>query len=183
MSKQGKIRVEFTASCRALMDKVQLSPELAGAAINHRHQELMDRRGTRLVACHWLSDDRVILVDGEVTEPAFPPSTRQIEEVIAQVVLGLRPTLPAGQLTCEMDAEYVLAIVAESFGIPLACDPDEPLSTLYSGPGVKDRVVVYSGCIPPPFWLLGSFDAEESHCEYVWAFRPDRYQNWLEAEY
>lgn len=28
--------------------------------------------------------------------------------------------------------------------------------------------------------LLGSFDPEEEHCEYVWAFRPDRYRTWLE---
>ncbi len=177
MTEQDKIRVTFTPECRALMDQIRLSPELVGAAIHQRHQELRDHRGTRLIACHWLSADRLILVDGEITRT---PSGA-IDVVTVQVVLGLRSTLPAGTLTRQMDAEYVLAVVAESFGIPLACDPDEPLSTLYSGPGRKEQVVVHSGCIPPPFWLLGSFDEEESHCEYVWAFRPDRYQTWLEG--
>jgi hypothetical protein len=182
MTKQGKIRVTLSASCRTFMDEAGLSTQLADVAVNHRHEELVDRRGTRLIACHWLSDERILLVDGDVprSEPAGKHEPASIEELVAQVVLDLRRDLPAGRLVRAMDAEQVLAMVAESFGIPLVCDPDEPLSTLYSGPGCRDRVVVHSGCIPPPFWLLGSFDPEEEHCEYVWAFRPDRYRTWLE---
>lgn len=183
MAEQGKIRVAFSDSCQTLMEETGLSQQLADTAVNHRHEELRDRRGTRLIACHWLSDDQILLVDGAISrpEPALKHEPTLIKELTAQVVLDLRRDLPAGRLARAMDTEQVLAIVAESFGIPLVCDPDEPLSTLYSGPGREDRVVVHSGCIPPPFWLLGSFDSEQEHCEYVWAFRPDRYRTWLEV--
>ncbi|MEN6497750.1 MAG: hypothetical protein ABFD16_25915 [Thermoguttaceae bacterium] len=180
----AKVRVKFTPQCQGLVEKELLSPRLVAIAINDRHQELIVNHGTRLVACHWFSDDLAILVDSEVTEAgdAFELGPLPIEEVTAQVVLSLRPELPAGHIDREMDVEDLLAIVAESFGIPLTCDPDEPLSTLYSGAGREDAVVVHSGCIPPEFWLIGSFDPHETHCELVWAFRPDRYRTWFESE-
>jgi len=165
------------------MEQVGLSPELADAAVNDGQREFVDSGDTRLVACRWLSDDRIILVDSEVIQAERKPGPggMQIEEVAAHAVLDLRPELPAGRLDREMSTEHVLAVVAESFGIPLTCDPDEPISTLYSGPGSEDRVVVHSGCIPPPYWLIGSFDPRKSYCEHVWAFHPDRYRKWAQA--
>ena len=163
------------------MEQDGLCGELAEAAVNDGHRETVDARDTRVIACQWLPDDRIILVDSEVAraERKCEGGGAGIEAVTAHVVLGLRAELPGGRLDPEMDAEHVLAVVAESFGIPLTCDPDEPISTLYSGPGSEDRVVVHGGCIPPPYWLIGSFDARRSYCELVWAFRPDRYRSWM----
>lgn len=180
----AEIRVRFTPQCRGLVETEILSPSLVEIAVNDRHQELMVNHGTRLIACHWFSDDLAILVDSEVTkadgEAELSPTP--IEEVTALVVLCLRRELPAGPIDRAMDVDQVLAVVAESFGIPLTCDPDEPLSTLYSGSGSEETVVVHSGCIPPEFWLIGSFDPRQSQCELVWAFRPDRYRTWFESE-
>jgi hypothetical protein len=177
------IRVKFTPQVRALMRRANLSPKTAALAVNQPHRQLTDRRGTRLVACHWLSNDSAILVDSEITkaegEPGHGPI--QIEEVVARVVLGLRPELPLGRISRDTDLDHLLAVVAENFGLPLTCDPDEPLSTLYSGTGGKERVLVHTGCIPPEFWLVGSFDPDKAYCEFVWAFRPDRYRAWSKA--
>jgi hypothetical protein len=49
------------------------------------------------------------------------------------LVLALKPDLPAGRISRESDIEESLALVAESFGVPVRCHPDEPWSTLYSG--------------------------------------------------
>jgi len=178
------IYVDFTPECGAFMQQAGLAEKLAEAAVNRGRRETVDVRETRLLACQWLPDERIVLVDGDVkcTEPNPASGGDRIESVTARVVLSLRAELPGGRIDPEMDAVDVLAAVAESFGIPLTCDPDEPISTLYSGPGNRDRVVVHSGCIPPPYSLIGSFDARESYCEFVWAFRPDRYLNWMAIE-
>ncbi len=178
------IRVDFTPECRAFMQQAGLSEELARAAVNGWCRETIDTRSTRMIACQSLPDERIVLVDADANrdEPNPKSSVDRIESVTARVVLSLRAELPGGQLTPEMDAVDILAVVAESFGIPLTGDPDEPISTLYSGRCDGDQVIVHSGCIPPPYWLVGSFAPEESYCEFVWAFRPDRYLSWLATE-
>ena len=50
------------------------------------------------------------------------------------LVLAFTPDLPAGRITREHDLDSLLALVAESFGVPMRGHPDEPFSTLYSGP-------------------------------------------------
>ncbi len=174
------IRLSLTPECRGLLMQLGLAPELAESAVRNADRRLTDRRARRLVACQWLARDRILLVDGEVDEGGDPPveDHAPVAEITAGLVLELHPDLPAGRLNAAMDLESTLAVVAESFAVPLTCDPDEPMSTLYSGPGRKERVVVHNGCIPRPYWLLGTFDAEESFCELVWAFRPDRYLAW-----
>ncbi len=178
------IRVDFTPECRAFMQQAGLSEGLAEAAVNGECCEMVDARDARTIACQWLPDERIVLVDGDVNRAGPNPNSGgdRIESVTARVVLSLRAELPGGRLTPEMDALHILAVVAESFGIPLTGDPDEPISTLYSGRCNGDRVIVHSGCIPPPYWLIGSFEPEKSYCEFVWAFRPDRYLSWVATE-
>ena len=174
------IRVRFTPQCQSLLDTGRLPADLAIATVNARQRIAGDSKGTRFVACRWLCDDRIILVDSEVTALGADPADarNRIEEVTAQVALALRPQMPAGPIDRGADAETILAVAAESFGYPLTCDANEPFSTLYSGPGSRQTVVVHSGCIPAEYWLIGSFDAASGHSELVWAFRPDRYWKW-----
>ena len=178
------IRVDFTPECRKFMQQAGLFEGIADAAVNGGRRETVDARDTRVIACQWLPDERIVLVDGNVdrAEANSESGGDRIESVTARVVLSLRAELPGGRLSPEMDAVDTLAVVAESFGIPLTGDPDEPISTLYSGRCSGDRVVVHSGCIPPAYWLIGSFDPGNSYCEFVWAFRPDRYLSWMEIE-
>jgi hypothetical protein len=165
------MQVKFTPRCQALLDRSRLSEDLAVTAVNARQLTIADGNSTRLVASRWFPNNLLVLVDGEVSGGGKG-------ELTAEVVLALRPRLPAGAIDGEADAETVLAVAAESFGYPLTCDGDEPLSTLYSGFGNRRTVVVHSGCIPREYWLIGSFDDEDSQAELVWAFRPDRYLAW-----
>jgi hypothetical protein len=167
------MQVKFTTRCRDLLDRSGLSSELAATAINAQRSTIVGNRSARLIACHWFSDDLLVLVDGTLRGDG-----PQGDEVVAEVVLALRSPLPAGPIDRGADAETVLAIAAESFGYPLACDADEPLSTLYSGVGSPATTVVHAGCIPFEYWLIGSFDADRLQAELVWAFRPDRYFTW-----
>lgn len=57
-----------------------------------------------------------------------------VEEMAPLLVLLLKPDLPVGRITRDHGIECLLALVAESFGVPVRCHPDEPLNTLYSGP-------------------------------------------------
>jgi len=163
------------------VDEYRLATDLVVAAVNDRQRTIADSNHTRLIAGRWFFGDRILLVDSEVTGSQSADGLSRIEEVTAQVVLDLRPQLPAGSIDRDADTETILAIAAESFGYPLTCHADEPFSTLYSGPGSRQQVVVHSGCIPVEFWLIGSFDSARGDCELVWAFRPDRYGDWLGA--
>jgi len=177
------IRAKFTPGCQDFLEKIGLSPDEVAATINAAEQDQRLARNTRFIAWRWFSADRILLVDGHApqNEGSTADCRDNVEEVTAHVVLRLRQQLPAGRIERDMDLERVLATVAESFGLPLTCDPEEPLSTLYSGSGSKETMVVHTGCIPPGYWILGSFDPGQAYCELVWAFNPERYLAWLRS--
>jgi len=175
------IQVDFTPQCQTLLDQSGLTSDLAAAAVNARQRTITDSHGKRLIACFRDWDDQIILVDAEVPGECSAGTPGRVRAVVAQVALSLQPELPAGLIGPEADAETILAMAAESFGYPLTCDSDEPVSTLYTGPGTRETVVVHSGCIPREFWLVGSFHPAESLAEMVWAFRPECYRQWLLA--
>ncbi len=166
------------------MEATGLSAERVVAAVDDHRRVVTDSQWTRIIVCHWLTGALPVFVDGEITKArwGYGSGRMQPEEITAQAAIVLRRELPAGTITREMDSEHVLALVAESFGYPLTCDPDEPFSTLYCGPGERATAVVHAGCIPVEFWLLGSFHRQQRHCEFVWAFRPDRYRSWFVSE-
>ena len=92
------IEVRFTPPCAELMKLLELSPELASCTVNEQDSIVWHRLGSRLVACRWFSDETIIFVDAAVSRMSNDPlgGGAEIAQVIAQLVLELRPDLPAG---------------------------------------------------------------------------------------
>jgi hypothetical protein len=87
-----------------------------------------------MTMARWRPGDRIILIDGPIRRASFANGRPVVEEMEPLLVLALKPDLPAGRITRDHDIEELLALVAESFGVPVRCHPDEPWSTLYRGP-------------------------------------------------
>ena len=75
--------------------------------------------------------------------------------------------------------EEILAVVAESFGYPVSCHPDQPASHLYTGPWDGQHMGIQFGGANGPHHLVGTFDPERRCCELVWAFNEGKYRAWL----
>ena len=175
------IEVSLSPQCMQLMELLELSADVANQTVNERDKAFIDKGVSRMVACRWFSDERIVLVDGIISRKTAEPELKRvrIDDVTAQLVLELHPNLPAGRITREMDAEEILAVVAQSFGLPIKCAVDEPFSTLYSGPGSLATVVVDFGGRPREVCVIGSFQPDANYGELVWAFDVHRYREWF----
>ncbi len=174
------IDVSYSKGCAQLMRLLELSPELAVCTVNEKDVVFIDSRRSRLVACRWFSEETVILVDAVVEQKSEKQDDEDagIGEVAAQLVLELRPELPAGRIGREMDMEEILAVVAQSFGLPIRCATDEPYSTLYTGGGELETVSVQAEPRATDFCVIGTYRSD-NYCELVWAFDVKRYREWF----
>ena len=101
----------------------------------------ISRDVSRMTMARWRPGDRIVLIDGPIRKASLVNGRPVVEEMEPLLVLALKPDLPAGRISRECDIEELLALVTESFGVPVRCHPDEPWSTLYSGPfGGKHEV-------------------------------------------
>jgi hypothetical protein len=167
--------------CKRLMDTIGATVAEAATTVNNRHHGLVSNKAIRLSAIHWFSPDRAIMVDGPISKSSriAGKAAFRIEAVTPNIVIVLRPQLPAGKIDRDTDMETVMAVVAESFGFPLRGHPDEPWSTLYSGPWNGKPFEV----LPPKghteYATCGSFSPQTKYAEMVYAFVPKSYTAWL----
>ena len=126
------------------------------------------------------TDDRAILIDSIVTKSEPDPDRHSVrfDEVSAQFVIELQSDLPSGTIDRSMGMEEILQVVAESFGDPVSCHPDQPPAGLYSGLWHGEALSVELLNLGTRF-VCGTFYPDEGRCELVWAFNIDRYWEWL----
>jgi len=107
-------------------------------------------------------------------------ASRPVVELMEPLfVLALKPDLPAGRITRDYDIEELLALVAESFGVPVRCHPDEPWSTLYSGPFAGNHEVRKDRLLPDhKFILYGHFDHEAKWANRAYTIDITKYLEW-----
>jgi hypothetical protein len=174
------IQVVISPPCRALMDDLGISESDAVATFNNRDQGLVDEGVSRIAAVRWFGSDRIVMVDGPIADRHWDDSRKaiRIEKVTATLVIELRSKLPAGTFDQSIDMETILAIVAESFGVPVSCHPDEPPSTLYAGPW-DGKPPSFRTKPERTYVLCGSFDPDARYCEMVYAFDVRRYLEWF----
>src|SRR5882724_11897179 len=123
----------LTPACKRLMADAGVSEaDLLGG--DGQACSSISRDVSRLIMARWRPNDRIILIDGPIKKASQFEGRPIVEIVESVLVLALTPDLPAGRITGEGDLEELLALVAESFGVPMRGHPDEPFSTLYSGP-------------------------------------------------
>jgi hypothetical protein len=167
------------------MEEFGISAADASAAVNDPHQYYRDDLATRIVVLHWFEDGRLYFVDASTKEMKHDPERRQsrIVKVQAAVVLEIGAMDRAGEISREMDAETILAIVAEKFGLPVRCDPSEPFSTLYTGryhvrPDNNVALDVMNTGNAGKVQLAGIFNPKTNWCDRVWAFNIEGYRRW-----
>jgi len=174
------IDVLYAPQCKGLMEVLEIAPYLAKEVINKRDRGLVSDGLDRIVAASWLGDERIILVDSIVTQKRIEENRKQVrfEQVTAQLVIELRSELPSGRIDREMSMEDILAVVAESFGHPVTCHPEEPPAALYAGRWDGKTLNMKMGGGQPKLCISGSFYPDQQMCELVWSFDLDRYWNW-----
>jgi hypothetical protein len=121
------------------------------------------------------------MVDSIVTERQQEGDKLGFIRVSANLAIDFRNQLSSGEISREMDMETILAHVAESFGLPVSCHPDEPPSTLYSGPWDGRTVNIAGGPSNGPTFVCGSFDLQNAYAELVWAFNLNKYTAWRKS--
>jgi hypothetical protein len=184
------IDVVLDPNCEALVRRLGLSPERIGTTVNQRDVGVADDNFTRMVTLKEFPDGQILMVDADIirkAEAAVPGTVTpdgeceivtQVQQVKACLAIDLRRVLPAGPFGRSTDMETVLALVAESFGYPVRCHPDEPLSTLYGGPWDGKDVQVERVGPGETVALRGTFSAAELNCELVYALNLDKYLRW-----
>lgn len=178
-----QISVSFSVSCMALMQQFGITEEEVVATVNDRHRGLADDKATRLAAVHWFDESRIIFVDATITERVGDERNFWINSVAATIAIVLRSELPNGTIDRSMDMGTILAIVAESFGLPLRCHPDEPYSTLYTGPAILRGGKPSAINIKHPGGQLelivgGSVRPAENYAELFWVLHVEKYREW-----
>lgn len=171
--------VRYTPECQRLLDLFEITPARAAAAITQPHRAIRTVAGTRLIALGWPEGGPMTLVDGRVAE------ANGNAEVTADLVIALRPDLPAGSVTREMELDgEIMPLVARSFGRMVRPHATFPGQFWYRGPWDGTTPTVERLPREPRGKLLeifvtGSFNAADRSCEMVWAFDLERYRDWF----
>ena len=174
------INVTFTAECMQFMRDCGIPLSLARETVNNRdHGRYIF--GDRITAAHWFNEDELVFIETTVTKKDLKPAERIVRfvEVAVRLVLALRPSLPTGTITKNMRMDEVLAVVDESFGHLITCDPGQPASCLYSGPWDGQRFSVKTGDARGSYHIIGTFDPDKRRAELVWGFDLEKYRAWL----
>lgn len=92
------IEVLFSPQCLEVMEILEVPRDLAIATINDRHRGLVTDALDRIIAAHWFTDKRIILVDSTVTQREIEEKQVRFKQVMAQVAIELYPNLPRGRI-------------------------------------------------------------------------------------
>jgi hypothetical protein len=125
------------------------------------------------------------VVESTVTKKEVEEDLGQVRfrQVAVQLAIKVQPVLPAGALRRDLEMQQVLRLMAESFGIPVSCHPEQPAVALYTGAwdGRGCRIEPESLSPDQPVLILGTFWPDGRGCENVWVFHQAKYLEWYRA--
>ena len=180
--------IHFTPEAEALVTELAIDRGAIEQTIRHPDAVLTDKQFETLACLRWLDADRALFLSCGIAAGLSTPDRQKlaITEVVVRLALWVGSTLPAGQLVRGADMETMLALIAESFGLPVRCHPEEPWSTLYSGPtaryGPHTPFEVLHGTWRGDVLICGCFRPNENYAEYCWAFSLDKYRAWYQHQ-
>jgi len=118
----------LTPACKRLMaDAGVTGADLLGG--DGQTCSSISRDVSRLIMARWRPNDRIILIDGPIKKASQFEGRPIVEIVVPVLVHAFTPDLPAGRITREHDLEELLALVAESIGVPMQGHTYAPFST------------------------------------------------------
>ena len=173
------MKVNFSEECKELLRRLELSQDLVTFVFNNRTRGMITKaKPPQIYAVSWLKNGRIIFVNGTVTKYELEESRLHIQEVSVNLALELKEKLPAGNINKEMSAEEMLGVVAESFGMPVVCHPDELAVKFYNGrwDGKQIKFQIDNTDL---YRISGSFSPQKRTCNYVWVFSFNLYKNWF----
>ncbi len=165
----------------SLMQFAGISVREAENTLNNRHRGLADDGLTRIIAAHWVTDHRIIFLDGTVTQLVANNEDGQVKlkDVTANLVLLLEPHLPSGLITRDMKMVDILVKVADAFGHPITASLDRPYTKLYSNKWDGKEISFFEPVPEAAFVICGSFNGNDNFANMLWAFNSDAYREWI----
>jgi|GEM_PF-2186412 len=175
----GQIEVILQAEARNLTTLSKLTEAEINLTVNDRHRGvLLEGTPFSIGAVHWFRDT-IVLVIGHVSGHRVEGEKTKIQQVTCTLPLRLATHIPGGRIDQWMPYLQILQVVAESFGLPLACSSNGPtrkfhIESDWDGT-IEIKDVDHSGDV----CVLGVFSQETKKCHYVWAFSVNHYRTWL----
>lgn len=174
------IEVLFSPQCAEVMRILEISPDQVVATINERHYGLVSDGLDRIIAARWIDAERILFVDSIVTEKEIDEKLDRVrfDQVTAQIAIKLYADLPAGSIDPGMSMEEILTVIADSFGFPVTCHPEQTPAAVYAGPWDGQQVMVNIAGSRSTVYICGSFYPDSLTCELVWALDFEQYWKW-----
>jgi hypothetical protein len=174
------MEIVLTPECREVLTRLDLPEERVTATFNNRTRGmLVPGNPARIYGVRWFDDGQIVFVSGTVASARQEGERLYIDVVSVNLGLELRPQLMVGRISPELQMEELLLLIAENFGIPVQCHPDEQPMILYSGRWDGSSVSVAQTYPEDTVLISGSFDPSGGTCNYVWAFSLNRYLDWF----
>lgn len=175
------IKLNIPQHVSDFISSINLTANELQVAINNRHRGLADENVTRVAAVHWISENRIIFIDGIVSlkKANHKDGTIKIVELTASLVLLLQPQLPNGLISRSMRMVDILVTIADSFGYPVTASLDRPYSKLYSGYWNGEAISFLEPTPQVEFVVCGTFNTDNKYANMLWACNIDAYREWL----
>jgi len=177
------MEVVFTEQCLDILNRLEISREIVISTCNNRTRGMIVKGNPpQLYATTWHNDGRIIYINGPITRFERQVSGLSLQEVSLSLAIQLRERLPAGSINRDMNMEEILNIVANSFGLTISLNPNNPPSRLYNGSwqgnNSAPNIEILERINDDLFFFTGVFNNNRT-CHHVWMFSYSKYSDWF----
>ena len=177
------MEVLFTEQCLDVLTRLEIDREIVANTCNNRTRGMVVKGNPpQLYAATWHNDGRIIYANGSITRFERQADRLHFQEVRLSLALQLRERLPAGNINRDMNMEQILSVVANSFGLTISLNPDNPPSRLYNGiwqgSDFSPNIDILERINDDLRWITGVFNNNRT-CHHVWMFSYSKYSNWF----
>ncbi|MBF0521856.1 MAG: hypothetical protein HQL24_02250 [Candidatus Omnitrophica bacterium] len=183
--------ITLSKECTDFSTRLEILPQRIMSTFQQPTQAMLVRSNPfQIYALKWFENNRILFVSGIVTKHHFQTTTPddspenlkkaslEIQEINATFALEIKERLPAGVINRDMKIEPVLKIVAQSFGTPVTCHPNEQPNYVYNGPW-DGETIKFQLNQEDHYQISGAFNAQQKYCQNVWVFSFNAYKSWF----
>lgn len=172
------INITLSAEAHKIMQYIEILPLRVTTTFNDRHRGLLIQGNPlRIGAIHWFNN-QIVFGTASVTKSRKIGDKLKFDEADANLVLELRNTLPAGNISQNMRFQEILNIVAISFGLPVTTRAGQQPQFIHFEAEFDGHFGV-SAQPEDEVFLQGSGNLKEKKCWFVWAFSLKKYRDWF----
>ena len=117
MSQTEQTQFTFSDKCQALLNEINLTEQEVLETYQKRDKVMIvPATPAHLYAIRWLEDGSLIFISCTFTRMEWHVNRARPAEILIQLALKLRPSLPAGLITRDLEMDQIWSLIAESFG-------------------------------------------------------------------